>query len=73
MMRMAFFQYNPGKLATERQTIVDFTGATDDGVAVASVGPHANHVHLAPDRIDRKRSSEMMQVRSKMTGTRPYS
>jgi len=22
----------------------------DDGVALTSVGPYANHVHLAPDR-----------------------
>jgi len=47
---MAFFQYNLGKPAPERQTIVDFTGARDDEVAVASVGPYANHLHLATDR-----------------------
>jgi len=29
---------------------VDFTGAKDDGVAVASAGPYANHLQLAPDR-----------------------
>jgi len=28
---------------------VDFTGARDDGAAVASAGPYANHLHLAPD------------------------
>jgi len=28
---------------------VDFTGARDDGVAVASAGLYANHFHLAPD------------------------
>ena len=40
-----------GKPATERQTILDFTGARDDGVAVASAGPNANHLHhLAPDK-----------------------
>jgi len=26
-----------------------FTGARDDGVAVASAGPYADHLHLAPD------------------------
>ena len=37
----AFFQDNLGKYkpAPERQTILDFTGARDDGVAVASAGP----------------------------------
>jgi len=40
----AFFPGQP------RQTILDFTGATDDEVAVASAGPFANHLHLAPDR-----------------------
>jgi len=30
--------------------ILDVTGARDDGVAVASAGPYANHLHLAPDR-----------------------
>jgi len=47
---MAFFQDNLGKLARERQTSLDFIGARDDGVAVASAGPYANHLHLAPDR-----------------------
>jgi len=28
----------------------DFTGARDDGVAVASAGSYANHLRLAPDR-----------------------
>jgi len=46
----AFFQDNLGKPATERQTILNFTGARDDWVAVASAGPYANHLHLAPDR-----------------------
>jgi len=45
-----FFQDNLGKLAPERQTILHFTGARDDRVAVASAGPYANHLHLAPDR-----------------------
>jgi len=39
-----------GKQAPERKTILDFTGARDDGVAVASAGPYANHLHLTPDR-----------------------
>jgi len=32
------------------QTILDFNEARDDEVAVASAGPYANHLHLAPDR-----------------------
>jgi len=31
-------------------TILDFTEARDDGVAVASAGPYANDLHLTPDR-----------------------
>jgi len=46
----AFFQDNLGKPAPERQTILDFTEARDDGVAVASAGPYANHLHHTPDR-----------------------
>jgi len=29
--------------------VLDFTGARDDGVAVALAGPYANHLHLSPD------------------------
>jgi len=29
---------------------LDFTEARDDGVAVTSAGPYANHLHLTPDR-----------------------
>jgi len=32
------------------KTILDFNEARDDGVAVASAGPYANHLHLALDR-----------------------
>jgi len=32
------------------KTKLDFNEARDDGVAVASAGPYANHLHLAPDR-----------------------
>jgi len=46
---MAFFQDNLGKPALERYTILDFTAVRDNGVAVASAGPYANHLHLAPD------------------------
>ena len=45
---MAFFQDNLGKPAPERQTILDFIAARHDGVTVASAGPYANHLHLAP-------------------------
>jgi len=34
----------------EGYTNLDFNEERDDGVAVASAGPHANHLHLAPDR-----------------------
>jgi len=30
--------------------ILVFNAARDDGVAVASAGPHANNLHVAPDR-----------------------
>ena len=45
-----FFQNNLGKPALKRYTILDFTGARDDGVAVASAEPYANHLQLNPDR-----------------------
>jgi len=48
---MAFFHDNLGKPAAERQTILDFTGARDDVVAVASAEPYSNHLHLAPDKV----------------------
>jgi len=39
-----------GKLASERyQTFLDFDEARDDRVLVASAGPYANHLPLAPD------------------------
>jgi len=31
------------------KTILDFNEARDDGVAVASAGSYANHLHLAPE------------------------
>jgi len=31
------------------RTILDFIEARDNGVAVASAGPYANHLHFAPD------------------------
>ena len=35
---------------TRKVTILDFNKARDDRVAVASAGPYANYLHLAPDR-----------------------
>jgi len=35
-------------------TNLDFNEARDDGVAVASAGLHANHLHFAPDRQSRQ-------------------
>jgi len=46
----SFFPDNLGKLAPERQTVLDFTGGRHDGVAVASAGPYANHLNLTADR-----------------------
>ena len=43
-----FIQDNLGKPAPERQTILDFTGARDSAVAVASKCFWS--LHLAPDR-----------------------
>jgi len=37
-------QYQKGR------AILDFGEARDDGLAVASAGPHANHLHFAQDR-----------------------
>ena len=42
----AFFQDNLGTPAPEKEAILDFTWARDDGVAVASAAPYANHLHL---------------------------
>jgi len=39
-------QYQKGR------TILDFNEVRDDGVAVASAGPYANHLHLAPGAIN---------------------
>ena len=39
-----------GKPAPERLNQPDFNEARDDRMAVASAGPHANHLHLDPDR-----------------------
>ena len=46
----AFFPGQPRSAGTRKVTILDFNEARDDGVAVASAGPSANHLHLAPDR-----------------------
>jgi len=44
--------------------ILDFTGARDDEVAVASAGPFANHLHLAPDRSTRQYlTTQFLQAR----------
>jgi len=37
-------------MAAERQIILDFGEPKEDEVAVASAEPHANHLHLDPDR-----------------------
>jgi len=46
---------------------MDFTGARDDGVAVASAGPYTNHLHLAPDR-----SPRQYLTHSVFTGQMPF-
>jgi len=63
---MAFFKDNLSKPAPERQTILDFTEARDDEVAVASTGPYANHLHLAPD------ITTPVPHRSVFTGQMPF-
>jgi len=51
---MASFPAQPGKPAPHRLKhsikIRYFNAARDDGVAMASAGPYANHLHLASDR-----------------------
>jgi len=32
------------------KTILDFDETKDDEMVVASAGPYANHLHLAPDK-----------------------
>jgi len=44
-----FSRTTPVSWHQKGKTILDFTEARDDGVAVASAGPYANHLHLAPD------------------------
>jgi len=44
------FPRQPGVSQQQKgQTNIDFNEARDDGVAVASAGPYANHLHLTPD------------------------
>ena len=47
---MDFFEDDLGEPAPGRQTILDFSEARDDGLAMASAGPYANHLLLAPVR-----------------------
>ena len=44
------FQDNLGNVVPEGQTILHFTEASDDGVAVARGGLYASHLYLAADR-----------------------
>jgi len=45
-----FFRDKLAKLVPEGQTILYFTEAEMLGVAVASAGPYASHLHLVPHR-----------------------
>jgi len=47
---MAPFQDILNKPVPKGKTILGFNEARDDGVAVTSAGPYANHLHFAPDR-----------------------
>jgi len=47
---MASFPGQPVSQHQKGKTILDCNEARDDGVAVASAGPYANHLHLTPDR-----------------------
>ena len=49
-VKQPFFLDKLGKPAPERQNHLDFNEERDNGVAVASAGPYANHLHLVPDR-----------------------
>jgi len=48
----ASLSQQPGYISWHQkgETSLDFNEAKDDGVAVASAGPYANYLHLAPDR-----------------------
>jgi len=41
----------------KERNILDFTEARDDGVAVASAGPHANYLYFTPDSTSSSTSS----------------
>jgi len=41
---------NLGNLAPEKLTILDFSEARDEWMAVASAGQHADHLHFTSDR-----------------------
>jgi len=53
---LAFFPGQPGLSDTRKvkpfwiSGFLDFNEARDDGVAVASAGPYATHLHLTPER-----------------------
>jgi len=49
-MNSYIYYYNLGKPVPEGKTILDFNESRDDGVAVASAGPYANHLHFSSDR-----------------------
>ena len=44
-----YFAGNLGKPQLEKETILDFNVARDDGMAVAADGPYANHLHHSTD------------------------
>jgi len=61
---MAFFQDNLSKPASERLIILDFNETREDVVAVASAGPHANHLNFARDTQPRQHLiTKFLQVR----------
>jgi len=50
MFNGLFYRTTWGGWHHKGRTILDFNEARNDGVAVASAGPYANHTHLSPDR-----------------------
>jgi len=48
---------------------MDFNETRDDGVAVASVGPYADHLHLAPDN---RASTSSICLQARCTSWRRY-
>jgi len=67
------FQENLGKPAPERLTILDFNEARNDGVAVMSASPYANHLRLVLDKLALSTSSLSLFYRLTFLQSRCFS